>query len=74
MHREQFSFLHRNFEQGYCVHTVGWVYQKRRLSRKKKGSNNRKKAGKAVAKVHRDIRRYRQDFQWKLGKKIAAMA
>ncbi len=48
--------------------------RQRRLSRKKKGSNNRKKAGKAVAKVHRDIRRYRQDFQWKLGKKIAAMA
>jgi putative transposase len=48
--------------------------RQRRLSRKKKGRNNWKKAGKAVAKVHRDIRRCRQDFQWKLGKKIAAMA
>lgn len=48
--------------------------RQRRLSRKKKGSNNRKKAGIQVAKVHRDIRRRRQDFQWKLGKRIAAMA
>ena len=48
--------------------------RQRRLSRKKKGSNNWKKAGKEVAKVHRDIRRHRQDFQWKLGKKIAEMA
>ena len=48
--------------------------RQRRLSRKKKGSNKWKKAGKAVAKVHRDIRRRRQDFQWKLGKKIAKLA
>ena len=48
--------------------------RQRRLSRKKKGSNNWQKAGKEVAKVHRDIRRRRQDFQWKAGKKIAAMA
>ena len=48
--------------------------RQRRLSRKKKGSNNWKKAGKTVAKVHRTIRRRRQDFQWKLGKKIAGMA
>ena len=45
--------------------------RQKRLSRKKKGSNNWKKAGKNVAKVHRDIRRRRQDFQWKLSKKIA---
>ncbi len=48
--------------------------RQRRLSRKKKGSNNWQKAGKVVAKVHRDIRRRRQDFQWKIGQKIAAMA
>ena len=48
--------------------------RQKRLSRKKKGSKNFKKAGVAVAKVHRDIRRRRQDFQWKLAKKIAAMA
>lgn len=48
--------------------------RQRRLSRKKKGSNNRQKAGKTVAKVHRDIRRRRQDFQWKIGQKIASMA
>ncbi len=48
--------------------------RQRRLSRKKKGSNNWQKAGKVVAKVHRDIRRCRQDFQWKLGKRIAQKA
>ena len=48
--------------------------RQKRLSRKKKGSKNFKKAGVAVAKVHRNIRRLRQDFQWKLAKKIAAMA
>jgi putative transposase len=48
--------------------------RQRRLSRKKKGSSNRKKAAISVAKVHRDIRRRRQDFQWKVAKKIAAMA
>jgi putative transposase len=50
------------------------IIRQRRLSRKKKGGANRKKAAISVAKVHRDIRRRRQDFQWKLGKKIAAMA
>jgi putative transposase len=48
--------------------------RQRRLSRKKKGGRNRKKAAIRVAKVHRDIRRRRQDFQWKLGKKIAMTA
>ena len=48
--------------------------RQRRLSRKKKGSNNWKKAKNTVAKVHRNIRRRRQDSRWKLGKKIAAMA
>ncbi len=48
--------------------------RQRRLSRKKKGSKNGQKAGKAVAKVYRDLSRHRQDFQWKLGKKIARMA
>lgn len=48
--------------------------RQRRLSRKKRNSNNSKKAAVKVAKVHRDIRRRRQDFQWKLGKRIAAMA
>ena len=48
--------------------------RQRRLSRKKKGSKNRSDAAIRVAKVHRDIRRRRQDFQWKLGKRIAAKA
>ncbi|NJM74279.1 MAG: IS200/IS605 family element transposase accessory protein TnpB [Scytonema sp. RU_4_4] len=48
--------------------------RQRNLSRKKKGGSNRKKAAISVAKVHRDIRRHRQDFQWKLGKQIAKSA
>jgi putative transposase len=48
--------------------------RQRRLSRKKTGSSNHKKAAIVVAKVHRDLRRRRQDFQWKLGKQLAAMA
>lgn len=48
--------------------------RQRRLSRKKKGSQNRKKAATQVAKVHRDIRRRRTDFQWKLGLRIARKA
>jgi putative transposase len=48
--------------------------RQRRLSRKKKGSCNRKKAAVKLAKVHRDIRRRRQDFQWKLGSRIATLA
>ena len=46
----------------------------RRLSRKKRGSVNRSKAAIAVAKVHRTTRRRRQDFAWKLGKRIAGIA
>ena len=48
--------------------------RQRRLSRKKKGSQNCKKCAIRVAKVHRDIRRRRQDFQWKLGLRIARVA
>lgn len=48
--------------------------RQRRLSRKKKGSKNHKKAVLSVAALHRDIRRRRTDFQWKLGKKIALLA
>lgn len=38
----------------------------RRLSRKQKGSNNRNKAKKAVAKLHEKIHNQRNDFQHKL--------
>lgn len=48
--------------------------RQKRLSRTKKGSKNRQKTAIKVAKVHRKIRRRRQDFQWKLGKRIATMA
>ena len=40
--------------------------RQRRLARKKKGSNRRVKAKKAVARVHRKIRNQRKDWQHKL--------
>ena len=46
----------------------------RRVSRKKKGSNNRARAAKRLAKIHQDIARQREDFQWKAAKQIAAGA
>ena len=45
-----------------------------RLSRRKKGSRNRAQAGKQVARVHQKIRRQREDFQWKLAKKLSESA
>ncbi|OLT59606.1 RNA-guided endonuclease InsQ/TnpB family protein [Moorena bouillonii] len=48
--------------------------RQRRLSRNKRGSKNRKKAAKRVASVHQKIRRQRQDYQWKIAKKIAESA
>jgi putative transposase len=48
--------------------------RQRSLSRKKKGSNNRGKAGKRVARVHQAIRRERNDYGWKLAKKLAQKA
>jgi putative transposase len=46
----------------------------RRVSRKKKGSRNRKKAAERVARIHQKIARQRNDFQWKTGKQIAGGA
>ncbi|MCL5997192.1 MAG: transposase [Chloroflexi bacterium] len=43
----------------------------RSLSRKKIGSKNRSKAHKALARVHRTIAHKRDDWQWKLARKIA---
>ena len=40
------------------------------LSRKKKGSENRVKAKKRVAKVHRNIQRQRDDFSHKISRKL----
>jgi len=48
--------------------------RQRRVSRKKKGSNNRRKAAKRLAKVHQKIRRQREDYQWKAGKQTAQNA
>ncbi|KAB2947263.1 MAG: transposase [Candidatus Methanoperedens nitroreducens] len=41
-----------------------------RLSRKKKGSHNRKKQGKIVARTHRTIRNQRKDFAHKTSRKL----
>lgn len=46
------------------------VLKQRRLSKKQKGSNNRNKARKKVAKVHQKITRCREDFLHKLSRKL----
>ena len=45
-------------------------HKQQKLSRKKKGSQNRKKARFAVAKVHSKIARCREDFLHKLSRKV----
>lgn len=42
----------------------------RKLSKKVKGSNNRNKARKQLAKLHGKIKNQRKDFQWKLANEI----
>ncbi len=44
--------------------------QQRKLSKKQKGSSNRNKARKRVAKVHQKITRCREDFLHKLSRKL----
>ena len=39
-----------------------------RVNRKKKGSSNRNKAGKVVAKLHRKIKQQREAYNWKVAK------
>jgi putative transposase len=48
--------------------------RQRSLSRKKKASSNRSKAGKQVQRMHQKIRRERNDYGWKLAKKLADKA
>lgn len=48
--------------------------RQRRVSRKSKGSNNRKKAAKRLGRTHQKIHRQREDHQWKAAKKIAKNA
>ncbi len=48
--------------------------RQRRLSRKKKGSENRAKMRQGMARLHQKIRRVRTDFQWKLARRIANSA
>ena len=43
----------------------------RSFSRKKKGSNNSKKARIHLARVHRKVAFHRDDYQWKLARKLA---
>ena len=48
--------------------------RQRRVNRKVKGSNNRAKAGVAVAKLHKQVRDKRDAYQWKAANKIAKTA
>jgi putative transposase len=48
--------------------------RQRRVNRKVKGSNNRKKAGLEVAKLHKKIADRRNDVQWKAAKKVVEAA
>lgn len=48
--------------------------RQRRVNRKVKGSNNRKKAGIEVAKLHKKIADKRNDYQWKAATKVVDTA
>jgi putative transposase len=48
--------------------------RQRRVNRKVKGSNNRKKAGIEVAKLHKKIADKRNDYQWKAAQKVVKRA
>lgn len=48
--------------------------RQRRVNRKVKGSNNRRKAGIEVAKLHKKIADNRNDYQWKAAKKVVNTA
>lgn len=48
--------------------------RQRRVSRKQKGSCNRKKAAKRVGKLHAAIARRREDYQWKVAKSFVEQA
>jgi putative transposase len=48
--------------------------RQRRVNRKLKGSNNRKRAGLAVAKLHKKIADKRNDHQWKAAHKVVNTA
>ena len=52
--------------QFFKINTNQVNYANRNLSRKKKGSNNRKKALLRLAKTYRDIAYKRNDWQWKI--------
>ena len=48
--------------------------RQRRVSRKKKGSNKRKKAAIQLSRLHQKIRRQREDYQWKQALIISSKA
>ncbi len=54
----------------FVKHQRNLKRKQQKLSRKKKGSQNRRKAKLAVAKVHSKIARCREDFLHKLSRKI----
>lgn len=55
----------------YQHHQRRLKIRQRRLSRKKKGSKNRRKQAVRVARLHQKMRRQRSDYQWKAALKIA---
>jgi len=54
----------------FVKHQRNLKRKQQKLSKKKKGSQNRKKARLVVAKVHAKIARCREDFLHKLSRKI----
>lgn len=46
--------------------------ESRQLSKKVKGSKNRAKAKKSLARFHRKVNNQREDFQWKLANKLVS--
>ncbi len=52
------------------LHGKNLKLKQQQLSRKQKDSNNRNKARKKVARVHRKIANYREDFRHKLSRRI----
>ena len=57
--------------ESYKTSMVALTKAQRKHSRKNKGSNNRERSRKDAARVHRKIKRQRDDHHWKLAKQFA---
>jgi len=72
------SFGNCRWLWNYCLNLMNQTYKEtgnlkikqQQLSRKQKGSNNRNKSRKKVAKVHNKIANCRSDFHHKLSRRI----